>query len=245
MLADRLIDAGYKTFAVDGRIDKVPDDPKINPAKNVDHGWFTPITQKFFESLFKAYPDRQFAVIGCSLGVTVIRDALRRMHIEHVKNGGINPWKQLKQAIFLAGGNHGVSTYTKLCGKDNTMRSKAACQFGDRNAYSPVEFMKPLNGPEGIYETPCSDGNSAYGATCVCGDNTVKYTTIVMKDIEEGSQQDEFVSEASSHLKGAENLTIGLNDFDETEYIAEFLKNHVGSCRSKAALDLALKKLQE
>jgi pimeloyl-ACP methyl ester carboxylesterase len=245
MLADRLSEVGFKVYAVDARIDKVTDDPKHNAAKNIDHGWYVPIAQHFIKSVFKANSGRRFVLIGCSMGSTVIRDALRRLHIEHMQGDEFNPWKDLDRAILLCGGNHGVSTYTKLCGTNQTMSSSAACEFGDRGSFAPTPFLKALNGPNGVYETPCSDGNLAFGSPDTCGGNTVRYTTVVMRDIAQGSYQDEFVSEASSHLEGAENLTISLTDFDETEYIASFLKNHTGSCRSKAAIDIVLKKLAE
>jgi len=141
--------------------------------------------------------------------------------------------------VFLAGANHGVSTYARLCGKNPTMRGTVACELGSRDAYSPTDFMIPLNGSAGAYETPCSDGETAFGEGGACGGNTVQYTTVVMRDIDDGSYQDEFVSEASSHLEGADNRLIELTDTDESGYFFNgLLKNHYGAARSPAALQI-------
>jgi pimeloyl-ACP methyl ester carboxylesterase len=205
MIAETLSELGYRTIAIDLRIDLV-DDPQSNndtenAARNIDHGWATPIAQHFIRSAMEAEPARRFTVIGFSLGATIIRDALRRLHVE----GAINPWERLEDVVLLAGAHHGVSTYAKLCGKNPTMRGQVACELGSRDSFAPTDFMSALNGPEGAYETPCSDGDSAYGATGACGGNTVAYTTVVMRDIADGSYQDEFVSESSSAPAGGDN----------------------------------------
>ena len=241
MIAETLAGLGYRTVAVDLRIDLV-DDPQSNndtenAARNIDHGWATPIAQHFIRSAMEAEPTRRFTLIGFSLGATIIRDTLRRLHVE----GTINPWERLEDVILLAGANHGVSTYAKLCGKNPTMRGQVACELGSRDSFAPTDFMSALNGPDGAYETPCSDGDAAYGATGVCGGNTVAYTTIVMRDISDGSYQDEFVSESSSALAGADNRLIELDDTDDTGYFFNgLLKNHYGAARSQAALDVVV-----
>lgn len=243
MLAETLTAAGYKVYAVDFRIDRV-DDPQSNndtenAARNIDHGWAVPIMQRFVRGAMAAHPDRQLAIIGFSLGGTVIRDALRRLHLE-----GADAWARIDDVVLLAPANHGVSTYARLCGKNPTMRGQVACEMGSRDNFTPTEFMAALNGPQGAYETPCADGESAFGEVGVCGGNPVAYTTIVMQDIEDGSYQDEFVSEASSALSGADNRLIGLNDVDESGYFFNgLLKNHYGAARSQAALDIIVEVL--
>ena len=179
----------------------------------------------------------RFTIVGFSLGATIIRDALRRLHVE----GAINPWERLDDVVLLAGANHGVSTYARLCGKNPTMRGQVACELGSRDSFAPTDFMSALNGPDGAYETPCADGDGAYGATGACGGNTVAYTTVVMRDIADGSYQDEFVSESSSALAGADNRLIELDDTDESGYFFNgLLKNHYGAARSQAALDIVV-----
>jgi hypothetical protein len=62
-----------------------------------------------------------------------------------------------------------------------------------------------------------------------------------MRDIMNGSYQDEFVSEASSALEGADNRKIELTDTDETGYFFNgLLKNHYGAARSQAAVDIVV-----
>jgi dienelactone hydrolase len=238
MLAERLAARGLRVYALDLRIDKV-DDPQgnndtENAARNVDHGWAVPLTQHFIEKVLAANPDRHIALVGFSLGVTTIRDALRRIHAA----GDVELWSRLDDVVLLAGANHGVSSFARLCGKNPTMRGRVACEMGSRDNFSPTDFSLALNGPDHAYETPCSDGETAFG-DAACGGHTVHYTTVVMRDIMNGSYQDEFVSEASTALAGADNRKIELTDVDETGYFFNgLLKNHYGSCRSAAALDI-------
>lgn len=238
MLAERLTSAGVRTYAVDLRFDQV-DDPATNndtenAAKNMDHGWAVPITQHFIRAAMEAHPDRRFVVVGFSLGVTVTRDALRRLSV----NEGFDVFSRLDHAIYMAGANHGVSSFA-LCGSNPTMRGRVACQMGNRAAFAPTEFLLPLNGAMGEHETPCADGQTAFGRADACGDNAVRYTTIVMEDLPGGEQQDLFVSEASSALRGADNRTIGLNDVDESNYFfCGLFRNHYGAARSEAAMDV-------
>ncbi len=245
MVAELLTAAGFRTYAVDYRIDKV-DDPQgnndtQNAARNVDHGWATPIAQHFIESAMTAWPDRRFTIMGFSLGSTIIRDALRRLHA-----AGLQPYARLEDAILLAGAHHGVSTYAKLCGKNPTMRGRVSCQLGSRDAYAPTDFLVTLNGPNGAWEAPCADGNTAFGGVNACGGNAVSWTTIVMRDIADGSYQDEFVSEASSHILGATNHLIELEDTDPSGYFFNgLLKNHYGAQRSPAALALIMATVQD
>lgn len=246
MVAEALIDLGYEVHAIDFRIDRV-DDPQSNnesenAARNIDHGWSTPIAEEFIRATIAAYPGRRVSLIGFSLGTTVIRDALRRLHV----GGEVNPWPHLQDVVLLAGANHGVSTYARLCGVNPTMRGEVACELGSRDGFAPTDFMNALNGADGAYETPCGDGVMAFGEADVCGGNTVQYTTIVMQDIEDGSYQDEFVSEASSALRGADNRLIELTDVDESGYFFDgLLKNHYGAARSRAALDLMVEVLAD
>ncbi len=245
MLAEQLVPLGYRVIAMDMRFDKVDDDPVDNPAKNMDHGWGVPLTQQFFEAVLDAYPDRQISVVAHSFGVTVIRDVLRRLYI----NDGVQVWPRIDDLILLAGANHGVSTFEASCGINPTMAGTVTCEMGSRAAYVPTDFLTPLNGDGGEFETPCSDGASAYGRTDACGGHSIEYTTIVMRDLDNGEQQDAFVSEASSRLEGAENLLIGLQDFDITGYYFPFcgtiLQNHFGAARSQAAIDLILAELAD
>lgn len=244
MLAERLAAAGVRTYAVDLRIDEV-DDPQSNndtenAARNVDHGWSVPLVQHLLEAVLAAYPDRQVSLVGFSLGVTTVRDALRRIHAA----GAVTLWPRLDDVVLLAGANHGVSSFARLCGKNPTMRGQVACQMGNRDGYSPTDFLLALNGDAGAYETPCSDGQTAFGDDA-CGGHTVHYTTVVMRDIANGSYQDEFVSQASAALAGADNRTVGLEDVDQTGYFfGGLLKNHYGACRSEAALAIAMEVLR-
>lgn len=237
MLAERLAAAGHRVYALDLRTDLV-DDPSgnnetENAAKNMDHGWSVPLAQHFIGAVLAANPNRQVSLVGFSLGVTVIRDALRRLD---VKNGAA-PWAHIDDVVLLAGANHGVSTFA-LCGTNPTMRGEVACEMGDRAAFSPTPFLAALNGQLGAYEAPCSDGATAFGREA-CDGHVVTYTTIVMQDIPGGTQQDPFTSEASAALAGATNLTVGLNDFDSSDYFfCGFFKDHYGAARSLAALDL-------
>lgn len=238
MLAERLTSAGLRTLAVDLRFDQV-DDPGTNndsenAAKNMDHGWAVPLAQHFIRSAMEANPTRRFVVIGFSLGVTVARDAMRRLLV----NEGFDVFSRLYAFVGMAGGNHGVSSFA-LCGGNPTMRGRVACEMGNRAAFMPTDFLRPLNGEGGAWETPCADGTSAFGQTGVCGGNTVRYTTIVMEDLSGGEQQDLFVSETSAALRGADNRTIGLNDVDETNYFfCGLFRNHYGAARSEAALSI-------
>ncbi len=253
-LSDKLLEQGYHTFAVDMRFDLNDDPPDAdggNPSRNFDHGWGVPIAQKFIKQMIIAYPDRHFAVIGHSLGATVARDALRRLWIQWKKGDwDINPFTRIDTVIEASGGNHGVSTYglPGYCGQNFTMRGLAACQFGQRNTYSQVEFHKPLNGPAvppemtqagewgGWWETPCADGDYAFGTRGACGGHVVKWASVTMQDLPDGTQQDRFVSEHASRLypeECADNRLDSLNDFDTSGYLANgLLRNHYGSVRS-------------
>ncbi|MDF2693670.1 MAG: hypothetical protein K0S65_2053 [Labilithrix sp.] len=242
-LAEKLSEAGYRVFAPDFRFDKI-DDPATNndtenAAQNFDHGWAVPIAQHFFESVFAAYPDRQFSFVGFSLGPTIIRDALRRMHRANQR-----PFERIKDLVFGAGAHHGVSSYRKLCDKNPTMRGKVACELGDLTAFQPTKFLTPLNGPGGAFETPCLDGDAAFGQKGVCGGHQVRYTTVVMKDKPDGTFQDEFVSEGSSRLEGANNLTVPVGNPDVSKYFCDsLLDDHYGAVRSESALTLIMNAL--
>ncbi len=237
MLSERLLGAGFKVFAVDARIDK-NDDPTGNNAtenagRNIDHGWYVPILAHFIDSMMTAYPTRKFSIVGFSLGPTVIRDSLRRLH-----RAGKKPFERIKTLLLASGANHGVSSFRALCASNPTMRGRVTCEMGDRTAFTPTPFSIPNNGPDGAYETPCADGNTAYGQAGVCGGNKVSYVTIVMQDPPPpATLQDEFVSQGSATLKGANNLTVTLADVDTSCYfVGGAFKNHYGAVRSENGL---------
>lgn len=251
MVAETLTEQGIRTIAVDMRYDRVCDpgpdacDPEGNPARNMDHGWGVPIVQHFFKSVWEAYPDREFVIIAHSFGVTTSRDALRRLQCS-----GFNPWPRLRAFIGAAGGNHGVSTfdYGWCESYSHTMKGTVVCEFGSRASFAPTDFSRPVNGPDGDYEVPCKDGDSAYGVAGVCEGNVPSYHTIVIQDVGDGTFVDEFVSEASSALKGADNATIPLEAIDTSGYFFRdavgteptdygLLKGHFGSMRSAQAVD--------
>jgi hypothetical protein len=243
MLADRLSAQGFRVLAVDVRYDKT-DDPTgnnktENAGQNFDHGWAEPILEHFIDSVMTAFPDRQLSLVAFSVGPTMARDAMRRLH-----RAGKKPFEHFSSFVFAAGAHHGVSSFRALCGSNPTMRGKIACELGDLTAYTPTAFLAPNNGPNGAWETPCSDGDTAYGQSGVCGGHKVAYTTVVMQDIKDGAYQDEFVSQGSSKLNGATNLTVGLNDNDLSNYFYNGLfKNHMGSIRSEAALKIIVQAL--
>lgn len=237
-LAEDLAAAGFEVLALDLRTDLV-DEPALNnetqnAAKNVDHGWAVPLAQRFVRSAMEARPDRRFVLVGFSLGVTVLRDALRRLFV----NDGFDPFPRIDRAIYLAGANHGVVGWY-LCGLNTTMRGKVVCELGDRDDYTPTPFLTPLNGPDGAYETPCADGDTAFGRPGACGGHAIAYTTIVLRDLAGGVPRDGFVSEASAALEGAENLTLETTDYDESHYYyCGTFRYHYGAARSDAALAL-------
>ena len=243
MLSERLVAAGVRAYAVDLRMDKTDDpttnDPKTgNPAHNMSHGWAVPILEHMIESVIGAYPQRQLAIVGFSMGPTVIRDALRRLH-----RRGVKPFEHIHSLVLASGANHGVSSYRKKCGDpanplNVTMAGTVACEMGDLVAFTLTPFLTSLNGTDGAWETPCSDGNTAYGQSNICGGHTVHYTTVVMQDPPMGALQDEFVSQKSSALLGADNKTVSLADQDQTGYFYNLFKNHYGAIRSEAGLGI-------
>lgn len=252
MLAERLAAARYRVYAIDMRHDLTPltgsdpDDcegPTCNVAHSMDHGWGVPIAMSFIESVLEANPGRHISLVGHSFGVTVIRDALRRLHLR-----GAGAWPRIDDVIGLSGGNHGVSTACGFseCGVNTTMRGRAACQIGNRDAWQPNCWSAPLHGLNGAWETPCSDGDSAYGTSDACGGHTVEYSTLVMQDLPDGAQQDLCVSEQASMLHGADNLTIELTSYDESDYfLCGVLANHFGSQRSAEAMNTVLARLAD
>ncbi|QRN99021.1 alpha/beta hydrolase [Archangium violaceum] len=253
-LAESLIAARYQVLAVDFRTDLVATvDPSglgagENAAGNIDHGWATPILQSLVKAVMKNNPGRKVALVGHSLGVTVVRDALRRLYVEHTKGvaGAINPFPQLSHVILGSGANHGVSTYDAgLCTNNFTMRGTIVCEMGSRSNYVQTNFHKPLNGPKDLFATPCADGDYAFGKTGQCGGNVVKYFTITMTDITQGSNyQDFYVSESASRIDMpgcVVNKLTTLSDYDTSGYFNKgFIANHFGSLRSSAGLRLAM-----
>jgi hypothetical protein len=120
------------------------------------------------------------------------------------------------------------------------MAGLAACQLGNRAGYVLTPFESPLNGPADAisYDTPCSDGTTAYGQTGVCGGNTVVYTTVVFQDPEAGALLDEFVSQASAHLAGANNMTVTELEPDKFFFMGLF-PHHYGAIRSAQGIAIA------
>lgn len=254
-LAELLPAKGFRTIAVDMRTDLI-DDPMSpegsdtgNTPKNADHGWNVPILQELIKRVAIANPDRKISVIGFSLGATTVRDAIRRLWVENQDGTwDINIMSRLHDVVVASGANHGVVSFAAQCGKNLTMRGTVTCQMGQRNQYTQTAFHRALNGPAiatetqfaGWWETPCADGDYAFGKRKACGDNAVSYTTITMKDLENGTQQDEFVSEHASRLYPtacANNELTGLNDFDTSGYFYNgFFRNHYGAVRSNAGL---------
>ncbi len=272
MIADQLKADGYHVYMSDVRYDLVNDNTNgDNPSLNYDHGWAVPIVQSLITALVNDYPSRKINVLGFSLGPTIIRDALRRLHragaIFPDANGNANStgvYQHMNQLYFASGANHGVSTFELYCNSsfvpsNNTMAGLAACQLGDRTGYVESPFETPLNGPGGngaaditSWDTPCSDGTTAYGQAGVCGSHTVTYTTEVFADPTDGPLQDEFVDEASSHLNGATNLTT--TDIDPTDYFVSNkstdgthggLYHHFGSIRGQDGVTQAVKVLEK
>ena len=271
-MAEKLVARGYKTIAVDKRSDVISgqweavgsplnsidaNDPTNNRSHNMDHGWATPLVQNFIEAALMEYAgNRKLVVIGHSMGVTTARDALRRTYVRFTNpddDWNINPFAHLKNVILLSGGNHGVSTYDgspagggkHYCAEFKNMKGKVACEMGSRAAYAPTYFGKPLNGPEGLFETPCADGSYAFGHTDACYDdlnttpNVVRYLTIVMEDEQNGTQKDKYVSEQASKLDNdpcVSNQTVPLSAFDTSGYLLGV--NHFGTQRVDSTHEL-------
>jgi hypothetical protein len=263
-LAERLPARGFRTIAIDMRTDLI-DDPNSpqgsdtgNTPKNADHGWTVPLLQGLIKQLAIAHPDRKLSIVGFSLGATTVRDALRRLWVENVDGTwDVNIFTRVQDVVAASGANHGVVSFANLCGVNLTMRGTVTCEMGQRNQYTQSAFHRPLNGPAiegeakfgGWFETPCADGDYAFGKRGACGGRTVQYTTITMQDLENGTQQDEFVSEHASRLYPtacANNLLNGLNDFDTSGYFYNgFFRNHYGSVRSEAGLAKVVAALED
>jgi pimeloyl-ACP methyl ester carboxylesterase len=263
-LAELLPAKGFRTIAIDMRTDKI-DDPKSpegkdigNTPKNSDHGWTVPLLQELIKKVAIANPDRKISLVGFSLGATTVRDALRRLWAENQDGKwDVNILSRVETVVIASGANHGVVSFSKQCGLNLTMRGTVTCEMGQRNQYTQTLFHRPLNGPPiegesvfgGWWETPCADGDYAFGKRGVCGGNHVLYTTITMKDLDNGTQQDEFVSEHASRLYPtacANNVIDGLNDFDTSGYFYNgYFRNHYGSVRSNTGLAKVIAALEK
>ncbi|TNF24655.1 MAG: alpha/beta hydrolase [Deltaproteobacteria bacterium] len=259
-LATKLIEAGYEVIAFDARVDMVAtlsdwDSASAtgNPFLNIDHGWAVPMVESLLKAVFAKYPDRKVSLVGHSLGVTVIRDSLRRLYNEYKSSAAnsVNPFPHLQDVILLSGANHGVSTGA-LCTYFTHMRGTVTCEMGDRAAFVPTYFSKVNNGPSDLFAAPCADGSYAFGERDQCEGNVVQYTTITMADIADGSYQDEFVSEASAALDlepCVANELVTLDDYDTSGYFITnlwaLLASHFGSARSDAGMALVLDKLAD
>ncbi len=254
-LATRLVEAGHRVIGFDARTDLVntltdfnSDTMTGNAFRNINHGWAVPMLQSLIRAVMTNNPTRQVALVGHSLGTTVVRDALRRLYNEFTAGtaGAVNPFAQLSDVVLLSGANHGVANGQLLCDSfPANMRGTVGCEMGDRQTYVPTYFTRPLNGPNDLYATPCADGSYAFGETDQCDGNVVQYTTVTMEDIAGGALQDEFISEASSSLDldpCVNNARITLADYDTSGFFFTgapgFFANHFGSARSDAGIAL-------
>lgn len=257
-LATKLIAAGYKVYGFDARTDLVKTQvgysAQTNAFSNMDHGWGVPMLQSMIKAVMLANPTRKVSIIGHSLGTTDIRDALRRLYNEHKAGtqGSVNPFAQLKDAIYLSGANHGVVGGNGCDQTSTNMKVTVLCEMGDRAAFQPTYFSSANNGPHDIWTTPCADGDYAFGDHDACGGNVVQYTTVTMQDIAAGSFQDEFVSEASASLDNpgcVDNVKDTLDDYDRSGYFFNgnngFFASHFGSARSDAGMTVILQKLAD
>ncbi|MEO8702686.1 MAG: hypothetical protein ABI867_21760, partial [Kofleriaceae bacterium] len=177
-LAELLPAAGFRTLAIDMRTDLI-DDPNSpegkdtgNTPRNADHGWTVPLLQELVKAVATANPDRELSIIGFSLGATTVRDALRRLWVEHADGTwDVNILARVRDVIVASGANHGVVSFAKQCGVNLTMRGTVTCQMGQRNQYTQTAFHRALNGPPiegepqfgGWWETPCADADYAFG----------------------------------------------------------------------------------
>jgi pimeloyl-ACP methyl ester carboxylesterase len=241
MLAERAEAAGFHVLAVDLRFDKVPQEGSDletgNTSQTFDHGWAVPVVQHFFDSVMTAYPHQPISIVGFSVGSTVARDALRRLH-----RANRHPFERIKDVVLAAGMNHGSSLPERLCQENPTMRGKLVCQLGERTGFVQTPFLASLNGRDGAFETPCADGDSAFGQRHVCGGHRVRWTTVTMKDRADGGFDDELTSEASAKLKGAQNLVVAQPD--SSGYFCNGLfRSHYGAIRSDAGLETILEAL--
>lgn len=262
-LAEILPAKGFRTIAIDMRTDKIddansPEGKDIgNTPKNADHGWTVPLLQELVKRIAVAYPDRKIALVGFSLGATTVRDALRRLWVENQDGKwDVNIFSRVTTVVLASGANHGVVSFAKQCGLNLTMRGTVTCEMGQRNQYTETAFHRPLNGPPiegeaqfgGWFETPCADGDYAFGKRKACGGGKVAYTSITMQDLPNGTQQDEFVSEHASRLYPKEcavNEIDSTNDFDTSGYFYNgFFRNHYGSVRSDAGIGKVLAALE-
>lgn len=263
-LAELLPARGFTTYAIDMRSDLV-DDPKSpegrdtgNTPKNADHGWNVPLLQALVKQIAIANPGRHLSLVGFSLGATTVRDALRRLWLEHDRGTwDTNIFAIVDDVVVASGANHGVVSFAKQCGTNLTMRGTVTCEMGQRNQYTETAFHRALNGPPmptdggefgGWWETPCADGDYAFGERGACGGHAVAYTTITMEDLDNGTQQDEFVSVHSSRLYPtacANNVVTPLEAFDTSGYFFNgFFRNHYGSVRSELGLARVLAALE-
>lgn len=233
MLAEQLAERRTRAFALDLRVDRNDDSAEVNRAASVDHGWATPLAEHFLRSAYDAFPRRRFVLVGFGLGATTVRDALRRLHL-----AGANPFARVDHVILASGANHGVRTPESAGG----MGAKALEQLGRREDYRPTRFLRALNGRDGEWETPCADGEHAFGTADACGGNRVRYTTIVMHDVFHDYPADDFVSQLSAALAGATNHVTSLNASDESGYFLNgAFRNAYGSIRSAEALGVIVR----
>ena len=167
------------------------------------------------------------------------RDALRRLHRASKK-----PFEHFKDLVFAAGAHHGVSTFRALCGRTprcaaRSPASSVTSPRSPRRRSSPRTTDRTARG-----RRPAPTETPRTARSGVCGGHKVTLHDRRDAGHRDGSYQDEFVSQGTSRLKGATNLTVGLTDNDLSNYFYNGLfKNHMGSIRSEAALKIIVKAL--
>ena len=170
-----------------------------------------PLLQELIKQVAIANPDRHIALVGFSLGATTVRDALRRLWVEWAdRTWDVNIFSRVDTVVARVGREPRRRQLREASAALNlTMRGTVTCEMGQRNQYTETDVPPPAQRPAdttthgefgGWWETPCADGDYAFGKRGACGGHTVAYTTITMQDLPNGTQQDEFVSEHASRL---------------------------------------------
>lgn len=250
MLADVLTQAGFLAFAVDLRTDRVcevddcgcSDSTICNLTRTVDHGWAVPLVMHLIEAVMAAHRGRQVSIVAHGFGATVVRDAIRRLTLR-----GVAVLARLEDVVLLAGLNHGISDRCgwDRCGMSNTARGRCGCELGFQDE-APTCFVGRLNGPGGAWEAPCADGRTAYGRNDACGGHRVRWTTVVMADEDASAIGLSCSSEATAALAGADNLTLGPDAVDRSDYwLGQAFVADCGAARSREAIELVLRVLTD
>ncbi len=200
MLADRLVAQNYRVLAVDVRYDKV-DDPhadkqdRVTPVSTSIHGWAVPIPPALHRLGDHGVPRSRIVtrrVLGRPPPSRATRSAASIARAR-------SPSSTSRISCSRPGSHHGVSSFRALCGTNpHDARQDSPASSATAPPSRPPSSSRRSTARGGAWETPCADGDTAYGQKGVCGTHKVTYTTVVMKDVKEGTYQDEFVSEGSS-----------------------------------------------